>query len=203
VTRRKRATTRGAQRLATRERLFSLAVAEFKKAGVAGADVGEIVAAAGVAHGTFFFHFPTKEHVVAELGQREEVLMAKELDGFLAEPRRLDELLGEFARLTLAMERRIGRRLYQDLLALYFSPRRSELRLWPDHPVGARLIAEFERARERGELDREADPASSVILFLLGFYALMLTRNRNAARARMVEQLVATTARAARPLEER
>jgi len=129
--------------------------------------------------------------------------MAKELDGFLAEPRRLDELLGEFARLTLAMERRIGRRLYQDLLALYFSPRRAELRLWPDHPVGARLSAEFERARERGELDREADPASSVILFLLGFYALMLTRNRNAARARMVEQLVATTARAARPLEER
>jgi AcrR family transcriptional regulator len=29
------------------------------------------VAAAGVAHGTFFFHFPTKEHVLLELEHRE------------------------------------------------------------------------------------------------------------------------------------
>src|SRR6187200_75168 len=72
-------TTREAQRRATRERLFVAAVAEFKRRGVIGADVTAIVADAGVAHGTFFFHFPTKEHVVAELEQREEERIAKQL----------------------------------------------------------------------------------------------------------------------------
>jgi AcrR family transcriptional regulator len=36
------------------------------------------VAAAGVAHGTFFFHFPTKEHVLLELEGREEERIAKQ-----------------------------------------------------------------------------------------------------------------------------
>ena len=58
---------REAKRLQTRERLMGAAIAEFKRAGMADADVGSIVTAAGVAHGTFFFHFPTKEHVLLEL----------------------------------------------------------------------------------------------------------------------------------------
>src|SRR5687768_11986942 len=63
---------REAKRLQTRERLLGAAVAEFKRSGMAEADVAAIVAAAGVAHGTFFFHFPTKEHVLLELEKREE-----------------------------------------------------------------------------------------------------------------------------------
>ena len=51
---------REAKRLQTRERLMGAAIAEFKRSGIAAADVGAIVTAAGVAHGTFFFHFPTK-----------------------------------------------------------------------------------------------------------------------------------------------
>ena len=52
--------SRNARRLQTRERILGAAIAEFKRAGMSGADVNEIVAAAGVAHGTFFFHFPSK-----------------------------------------------------------------------------------------------------------------------------------------------
>lgn len=193
--RRETVTTREVQRLATRERLFSLAVAAFRATGVADADVSAIVTAAGVAHGTFFFHFPTKEHVVAELGQREELSMARELDAFLATPRDVRATLTEFVRRTVAMERRIGRRLFQDLLTLYFSPARPELRLWPDHPVIARLIAELERARDRNEIDPDADASNSVMIFLLGLYGLLLTRERNAPRAAMLDQLVTTTVR--------
>ena len=190
-----RVTTREAQRLATRERLFRSAVAEFKKTGVNAADVGAIVEAAGVAHGTFFFHFQTKEHVIAELGQREEVRMASELDRYLASPRALKDTLIEFVRMTMALERRIGTVLLKDMLALYFSPTRPELRLWPDHPVIARVIAEFENARDRGEIDDEADPANSAMIFLLGFYALLITRERNAHRAGVLEQFVTTVLR--------
>jgi len=59
---------REAKRLQTRERLLGAAIAEFKRTGMADADVGSIVAAAGVAHGTFFFHFPTKERLAAIRG---------------------------------------------------------------------------------------------------------------------------------------
>jgi AcrR family transcriptional regulator len=188
-------TTREAQRLATRERLLRSAVAEFKRTGVAAADVDAIVAAAGVAHGTFFFHFATKEHVVAELGQREELRMAGELDRFLAVPRALKQMLLEIVRMATSLERRLGTVLFKDMLALYFSPKRPELRLWPHHPVIARVIAEFERARDRGEIEDEADPANSAMIFLLGFYALLVTQERNASRAGVLEQFVNTVTR--------
>ena len=188
-------TAREAKRLATRERLFEAAVAEFKTTGVGNADVAAIVGSVGVAHGTFFFHFPTKEHVVAELGQREEVRMASELDRFLGPPRALKETLLEVVRMATSFERRVGTVLFKDMLALYFSPTRPELRLWPDHPLIARVIAEFERAGERGELDREADPGNSAMIFLLGLYALLITQERNAARAGVLDQFVATVLR--------
>jgi AcrR family transcriptional regulator len=190
---------RDAQRLATRERLFHAAVAEFKVTGVDAADVSAIVEAAGVAHGTFFFHFPTKEHVVAELGQREEVRMAKELDGFLASPRGINATVHEFLRLVRSMERRLGTVLFREQLALYFSPTRPELRLWPDHPVIARLITEFELARDRGEIDDQADPANSVMFFLLGLFALLITHERNVGRAGVLEQYVSTAFRGLDP----
>ncbi len=54
--------------------------------------------------------------------------------------------------MATSLERRLGTVLFKDMLALYFSPTRPELRLWPDHPLIVRVIAEFERARDRGEL---------------------------------------------------
>lgn len=188
-------TTRDAKRLATRERLFEAAVAEFKRTGVASADIAAVVDAVGVAHGTFFFHFATKEHVVAELGQREEVRMAGALDRFLAEPRTLKDVLIEVMRLATLLERRLGTVLFKDMLALYFSPTRPELHLWPDHPVIARVIAEFERAGERGDLASDADPANSALIYLLGLYALLITHERNASRAHVLEQFVSTVLR--------
>jgi TetR/AcrR family transcriptional repressor of uid operon len=183
-------TTREAKRLATRERLFTAAVAELKRSGVAAADVGAIVKAAGVAHGTFFFHFPTKEHALAELGHREEVRMAAELDRFLAESRDLKATLLEVVRMSATLERRLGTALFKDLLGLYFAPTRPELRLWPDHPLIDRVVAEFQRAGERGELyhDPDIDPASGAIFFLMGFFALQVTYERPAARQRLLEQ---------------
>lgn len=53
-------TAREAKRLQTRERLLGAATAEFKRAGMAQADVAAIVAAAGVAHGTFFSTSPPR-----------------------------------------------------------------------------------------------------------------------------------------------
>ncbi|WP_157489154.1 TetR family transcriptional regulator, partial [Pseudofrankia sp. DC12] len=91
---------REAQRLETRQRVFDAAIAEFRRLGMGYADIGAIVAAAGVARSTFYFHFPTKEHVLAALERGEQEQLAAELAQFLASPRQLPDLLGEVVRLV-------------------------------------------------------------------------------------------------------
>src|SRR5256885_16088806 len=112
---------RETRRLQTRQRILGAAIAEFKRSGMVGADVGAIVTAAGVAHGTFFFHFPTKEHVLLELERREEERMAKQFGQYLGSNDDLASALNESVRLVLGLERRLGEVLFRDFLALHFS----------------------------------------------------------------------------------
>src|SRR3954469_11806095 len=116
--------SRDARRLQTRERILGAAIVEFKRAGMSGADVHAIVAAAGVAHGTFFFHFPSKEHVLLELESREEARIANQFDRFVSKNHDLVAALKEAMRLIMALERRLGPVLFKDVLALHFSSTR-------------------------------------------------------------------------------
>src|SRR5215469_4261080 len=96
------------RRLQTRERILGAAIAEFKLAGMSGADVNAIATAAGVAHGTFFFHFPSKEHVLLELERREEARMAKQFAQFLKLKHDLLGALNDAVRLVVGLDRRLG-----------------------------------------------------------------------------------------------
>src|ERR1700742_1457081 len=104
---------REAKRLQTRERLLGAAIAEFKRSGMAEADVGAIVAAAGVAHGTFFFHFPTKEHVLLELEAREEQRITAQFNRYLQSRHDLKAVLQEAVRLVVDLEDRLGALLFK------------------------------------------------------------------------------------------
>ena len=140
---------RETKRLQTRERLLGAAIAEFKRGGMADADVGSIVTAAGVAHGTFFFHFPTKEHVLLELERREEERIAKQLDRYVGAAHDLSSTLKEAVRLILGLERRLGASLFKDFLALHFSQTRPADES-KEHPVIVRVAQEIERAQRSG-----------------------------------------------------
>ena len=118
---------RAVRRQETRQRVYAAAIAEFKRAGMAAADVGLIATEAGVARGTFYFHFPTKEHVLAELERLEEARLAGRLSRFLAAPHDLAGTLAEVVRLMTVMERRVGKVLFREMLGLHFSSRRPEL----------------------------------------------------------------------------
>ena len=168
---------REAKRLQTRERLMGAAVAEFKRSGMAEADVGSIVAAAGVAHGTFFFHFPTKEHVLLELERREEDRIAKQFGQFVEAPRDLASAFAEAVRLVLGLERRLGDTLFKEFLALHFSQTRPAAEGGQDHSLVVLLADHIEQARQRGEVDGEVNPMNSAVFFLLGLYALSITTN--------------------------
>ena len=190
-----RPSAREARRLQTRERLLGAAVAEFKRSGMADADVGAIVAAAGVAHGTFFFHFPTKEHVLFEVERREEVRMANELARFLDSPHDLTSALAEVVRLVAALEERLGHPLFKDFLALHFSSTRPD-DAWTDHQVIVLLVRELERARDEGEAGPDVDAFYGAVFFLLGLYALLTTTHHSLGpRDTVLEKFVATALR--------
>lgn len=189
---------REAKRLQTRERLFGAAVAEFKRAGMAEADVAAIVASAGVAHGTFFFHFPTKEHVLLEMEHREEERIATQFRRFAAKEHDLAAAYDEAVRLVVGIERRFGAVLFKDLLALHFSPTRPQSESGEDHPVIVLVAREIEAARERGEVAADVTPMNSAVFFLLGLYALLTTTANWPHRDDMIADYVTRSLQAVR-----
>ncbi|MGH3253620.1 MAG: TetR family transcriptional regulator [Trebonia sp.] len=192
---------RDAQRRETRQRVYAAALAEFKRTGMAAADVGVIAKEAGVARGTFYFHFPTKEHVLAELERDEEARLAAQLSRFLAGPHDLAAALGEVVRLLTTMERRVGKSLFREMLALHFSPRRPEVLpgadQWADYPVMTLVIEAIELARERGEVHPGAGALPTAQFFMLGLYAMLITSHGHSksARAEILDNFLATVLR--------
>jgi TetR/AcrR family transcriptional repressor of uid operon len=198
---------RDAQRQQTRQRVYAAALAEFKRTGMAAADVGDIAAAAGVARGTFYFHFPTKEHVLAELERHEEARLVAQLSKFLAEleaqpgPGFLPAALGEVVRLLTAMERRVGKTLFREMLGLHFSSRRPEVLpgsdQWTEYPVMTVVVEVVERARERGEVHPDASALPTAQLFMMGLYAMLIASHEypKAMRAEILDNFMATILR--------
>jgi AcrR family transcriptional regulator len=194
-----RPSARDAKRLQTRERLLGAAISEFKRSGMAEADVGAIVAAAGVAHGTFFFHFPTKEHVLLELEQREELRIASQFGRFVQSRHDLGEVLGEVVRLVVDLERRLGAALFKDFLALHFSQTRPPIEDARDHALIVGLAQEIEQAKAEGRVADDVNPMNSAVFFLLGLYGLLTTTTTWPTRAEMLDDYVTRSLRSLKP----
>jgi TetR/AcrR family transcriptional regulator, repressor for uid operon len=192
---------REVRRRETRQRVYTAAVAEFRRVGIAAADVSVIAGEAGVARGTFYFHFPAKEHVLAELERNEEARLAAQLERFLARPHNLAGALTETVRLMAQVERRVGKVLFREMLALHFSPSRPEVLpgadQWAAYPLMALVVRAIQLARDRGEAYQEADALRSAQFFLLGLYAVLITSHDHsrAARAEILDNFVATVLR--------
>jgi TetR/AcrR family transcriptional repressor of uid operon len=187
---------RETKRLETRQRVLDAAIAEFKCAGMANADVRAIIAAAGVAHGTFYFHFPTKEHVLFELERQEEQIAGHELSTFLDKPHTLEQALTEVVRVIVAVEQRLGRLLFKDVLSLHFSSSRPIDDEWTDHRVIVLVVKEIQRAQHAGEADADVDAFHSSVYFLLSLYALLTTsRGSDEIRTALLDNFVSTALR--------
>ncbi|WP_319433812.1 TetR/AcrR family transcriptional regulator [Mycobacterium sp. RTGN5] len=189
-------TGREAQRRRTRARVLGAAIEEFQRAGTSSADINAIVEAAGVSRSTFYFHFPTKEHVLLELIRGDEDRLAEELSRFLDTPHDLPAVLNEIIRLVLALEKQWGLALFRDVTGLYFSPTLPQEENWLQHPTFVLLAAEIERSRHRGELYDDVDAYSSAAFFLVGLYALLTTnRESNAERHEVLRKFVKSSLR--------
>jgi AcrR family transcriptional regulator len=167
---------REAQRLQTRARLFEAAVAEFGLSGLAGTDVASIAAAVGVARGTFYFHFPTKEHVLVELEGAEEAKIVAKLATEASEPGDLMAVLTLLVREVLAAEQRLGPVVFRDMLGLHFSATRPVEDELGEHPLAEFLIAAIAEAQAAGRVSQDADAGELGVIFLTGLFALLATR---------------------------
>lgn len=184
---------REAQRLQTRARVFDATVAEIGRSGLAGADVAAIAAAAGVSRGTFYFHFPTKEHVLVELERAEEAGIVASLQK--SKPDDLMSLLTLLVRHVLAAERRLGSVVFRDMLGLHFSATRPVEDELIEHPLASFLIAAIADAQAAGRVSQDADATELAVIFLTGLFALLATggaapRKQNALLDQYVKTIV-------------
>ena len=169
---------REARRLETRGRLFDAALAEVARCGLAAADVAAIAAAAGVARGTFYFHFPTKEHVLIELEHNEEARIVGELSVTRSG---LSSVLLMLVRHVLDAHQRLGAVVFRDMLGLHFSSSRPVEDQLAQHPLAEYLIEVISHAQAAGEVSSVADAPELATFFLTGLFALLATGIHDAA----------------------
>jgi AcrR family transcriptional regulator len=123
-------------REARRAELVSAAAAVFAERGVANTAVSDIVAAAGVAQGTFYLYFDSKDNVVLAVAERLGDAMLEGIERAVAAPDRpaveklaaLRDVFGDSAVIADASElieivHRPGNRVIHDRLTDHLTPR--------------------------------------------------------------------------------
>jgi AcrR family transcriptional regulator len=162
------------QKTETARRIFEAALRLFREQGYAETTVEQIVQAAGVAKGTFFTHFPSKDALLDHIGaiQLERIATAIEGDpSFAVRPTReqLHAVLRSMA-VGFAAQPDEARALTLEILA-----RRSLFDVDPQHISALdRLIESIVAAgQERGELSTAA-PAARIATLVRSAYFLGL-----------------------------
>ncbi len=165
--------SRTRHRLETRDKVFEAALAEFRASGVANAQIENIVRRAGVARGTFYLHFPTKDHVLIELLRRNQAELAARLRAFRTTSmqaflRRLVDSVADDAR---SEDASLWHELFS-VLGRHAAALRSEA-----NPLVETMTAFFATAQERGDVRRDIsafDLASAFLPSVLGLLQMRL-----------------------------
>ncbi len=147
---------RDRQREETRQRIYEAAIAVFRRDGFTDARIEDIARMAGVSHGSFYFHFPTKDDVLLQ--------HHRELDGrvmlalsALPEDVPLGALL-DAACVAFSVEWENDGALVPDLTAAIIRKGMVRTPAAEMTPVGRVLTRRFRAAAERGELSRLLPP---------------------------------------------
>lgn len=156
---------------ATRARLFEAALAEFRRVGFARANVARIARDAGVSRPSFYFHFPTKEHVLLELQWLEE----REVAARLERARSLREALRELAEVMIEIEARLGAsNLIREVFSI-FARRPAGLPIDDQpFPTVAALARHFREGAARGELRAGLHPEAAARVCLTALFGVLI-----------------------------
>ncbi|MEM9175106.1 MAG: TetR/AcrR family transcriptional regulator [Myxococcota bacterium] len=165
---------RARKRSETRERLFEMALREFREVGLAAAQIDRIAKAAGVARGTFYFHFATKDDVLVELARRINARIARRVAVLGESKPTLRELLLRVNDACMDEHSRVGEaELLADMLSLYV--RRPMDVQDPTHNVPSladELTRHLRAAAERGEMRTSLPPEQVAIVFMSSLFGI-------------------------------
>jgi len=167
--------TRAQQRVDTKERIFETALREFRDVGFAAAQIDRIAKNAGIARGTFYFHFPTKDDVMLELARRIHARIVRRVSLIVeAKPdlleflvRVIDALIDEHNRVSEAG-------LHAEVLSLYI--RRPYDIADPLHNVPTvtdELVGYLRSLSERGELNSELTAAQLSVVIMSSLFGVL------------------------------
>jgi AcrR family transcriptional regulator len=154
----------------TRRRLFQTAIAEFCRVGVDRASIGRIAETAGVSRPAFYFHFPTKDHVLLEL----QWIFEEPIAASVSAARTLDDAFSVLVEgLAVALERLGQPDVFAEMVRIH--TRHAAGRALADQPhylmraVAARFVEAYAAGRIRGG----RDAACATHLFLTSVFGYL------------------------------
>lgn len=189
-----RTRSRERQREDTRQRIYDAAMDIFRRDGFDAARVDDVARAAGVSHGTFYFHFATKDEVLIQCLRASETRVAAAIEAVPADAALLSVL--DVAAGVIAQEWETEPRLFRDvaLVALRYlfagtvanMVKASDGGSVPPPPAtpqapsarsltSAALVPRFRAAADRGELSRLLPAQVLADLCLVNLFAATLS----------------------------
>ncbi|MGD9598260.1 MAG: TetR/AcrR family transcriptional regulator [Steroidobacteraceae bacterium] len=175
MNRRASPTKRELQREDTFQRVFDAALAEFRRVGVEKATVSEICRRAGVAKGTFFFHFPTKDHVLLARQQEISDAMARRIATELDDVSDARAFLQRLTAIVLEEHQAVGDLdlVRQINLAIVRQGGVPQLGV-RQTPFGVTLAAQIRRLQRAGVIRSGVDAARLTDCLRLSFFGFLL-----------------------------
>lgn len=148
-------------------------MAEFRRVGFANAQIEDIVATAGVARGTFYFHFPTKEHVLIEHQRRGQEHVIERLATLRRRTIGVKAFLQQLVDAVVAEHAAVGEPgLMRDLFSLYL--RQPTSLAGEQHPLLEAIAQFFTEAQGRGEVRSDLTPAELTTIFFLTLFGILI-----------------------------
>ncbi|HLS79979.1 MAG TPA: TetR/AcrR family transcriptional regulator [Steroidobacter sp.] len=171
----KRPTARELQRQDTFNRVFEAALSEFRRVGVEKATVREICLRAGVAKGTFFFHFPTKDHVLLARQQRISEAMAQRIATELTDAPDAKVFLQRLTAIVLEEHQAVGDLELVRQINLAIVRQGGLPQLGVKHTaMGVALAAQIRRLQRAGVIRSGVDAARLADCLRLSFFGFLL-----------------------------
>jgi AcrR family transcriptional regulator len=154
----------------TRRRLFETAIAEFCRVGVERASIAGIAEMVGVSRPAFYFHFPTKDHVLLELQWSfEEPIAAR-----VSAARTLDGALSALVDgLTDALERLGHPDVFAEMVRIHTRHAAGQALVDQPHYLMRAVAARFVEAHAARRLRAGLDAAGATHLFLTGVFGYL------------------------------
>jgi AcrR family transcriptional regulator len=172
----------------TRARLYEAALHEFRGSGFDRASVSHIARRAGVSRASFYFHYPTKEHVLFDLQWGIQQDIAKRIAAGDSLRSALHALVDAMIDAESSVE---SAELHRDMLMIYVRrPEGLSLEDLPS-PVKEELGRQFAAGAAKGELRAGLDPERATDLCLTSVFGFLIgTAEPSATRRGDLQTLV-------------